>query len=218
MKSWTGRDPVPEPGRLPIMAIRGFLVRRHYLIRLCGGQTWTPMSKKLLKVSPVSEAVKKCHLCQSNRVSPPPAPLHPCQWPSQPWTQLHLDMDGPFLGQKFLVLIDAHSKWMEVELMTSTTSLVIISVLRKIFTHFGLPTSIVTDNGCNFVSSEFNDFLAHNGIKHWTSALYHPSSNGLAERAVQTFKSNISKLTSGSIFDKLSTFLFYNHVMPQSTT
>ena len=119
-------------------------------------------------------------------------PLHPCQWPSQPWTRLHLDMDGPFLGHKFLVLIDAHLKWMEVELMTSTTSLAIIPALRKIFAHFSLPMSIVTDNGCNIVSSEFNDFLAHNGIKRWTSALYHPSSNGLVERAVQTFKTNIS--------------------------
>ena len=108
-------------------------------------------------------------------------------------------MAGPFLGHMFLVLIDAHSKWMEVELMTSITSLVIISVLREIFACFGLPTSIVTDNGRNFVSSEFNDFLVHNGIKHWTSALYHPSSNGLAERAVQTFQTIISKLTSGSI-------------------
>ena len=68
------------------------------------------------------------------------------------------------------------------------------------------------------MSSEFNNSLAHNGIKHWTSALYHPSSNGLAERVVQTFKTNISKPTSLSISDKLSTFLFYNHLTPQSTT
>ena len=88
------------------------------------------------------------------------------------------------MGHMFFILIDAHSKWIEVELMSSTTSLAIISILRKIFAHFGLPTTIVTDNGRNFVSSEFNEFLHRNRIKHLMSAPYHPSSNGLAERAV----------------------------------
>ena len=166
----------------------------------------------------VEDTVKKCHLCQSNRASPPPAPLHPWEWPTQPWTRLHLDMAGPFMGHMFFILIDAHSKWIEVELMSSTTSSAIISILRKIFARFGLPTTIVTDNGRNFVSSEFNEFLHRNGIKHLMSAPYHPSSNGLAERAVQTFKTNISKLTSGSLADKISTFLFHNHLTPQSTT
>ena len=52
---------------------------------------------------------------------------------------------------------------------------------------------VVSDNGSSFVSSEFKSFLQKNGIKHITSAPYHPSTNGLVERAVQTFKQGMKK-------------------------
>ena len=67
------------------------------------------------------------------------------------------------------------------------------------FAQFGLPETIVTDNGPCFVSAEFETFLVRNGIKHLTSAPYHPSSNGLAERAVQLVKRGLKKTTSGSM-------------------
>ena len=52
--------------------------------------------------------------CQLQRPSPTQAPLHPWQWPIQLWTRLHIDFAGPFMGHVFMVLIDSHSKWMEV--------------------------------------------------------------------------------------------------------
>ncbi len=85
----------------------------------------------------------------------------------------------------FLIVIDAYSKWLEVRIMKSTTSVAIFSTLRSIFAQ---PSIIVTDNARNFVSAEFEQFLVENGIKHLMSPPYHPSSNGLAERAVQSFK------------------------------
>ena len=57
----------------------------------------------------------------------------------------------------------------------------------------------MSDNGSNFVSSEFKSFLQKNGIKHITSAPYHPSTNGLVERAVQTFKQGMKKQGDGSV-------------------
>ena len=85
----------------------------------------------------------------------------------------------------FMILIDAHSKWVEAFPTNSSTSAV---RLRTVFTQFGLPEMVVTDNGTCFVSDEFEQFLQLNGVKHTTSAPYHPSSNGLAERAVQIVK------------------------------
>ena len=56
---------------------------------------------------------------------------------------------------------------------------------------------VVTDNVSGFVSSEFEQFLKSNGIKHTTSAPYHPASNGLAKRAVQIVKKGLKKRSTG---------------------
>ena len=61
----------------------------------------------------LEQKVHRCSPCQENRKSPPEAPLHPWEWPHKPWLRLHLDYAGPFLGKMFLIVMDAHSKWME---------------------------------------------------------------------------------------------------------
>ena len=59
--------------------------------------------------SDIEDTVKHCQVCQESRLSPPVAPLHPWEWPENPWSRLHLDFAGPFLGHNFLVLVDAYS-------------------------------------------------------------------------------------------------------------
>ena len=68
---------------------------------------------------------------------------------------------------------------------TGSTSAIVIQALRTWFAQFGLPEMVVMNNGPGFASEEFEVFLQNNGIKHILSSPYHPSSNGLAERAVQ---------------------------------
>ena len=53
---------------------------------------------------------------------------------------------------------------------------------------------LLSDNGPSFTSDEFKKFMQANGIKHITSALYHPSTNGFAERALQTVKQGLNRL------------------------
>ena len=112
--------------------------------------------------------------------------------------RLHLDYAGPLLGHMFLILVDAHSKWMEVKAVKTATSTTTIEHLRNIFATHGLPEMLVTDNASYFTSQEFQDFTKLNGIRHVTSAPYHPASNGLAERAVQTVKEFLKKSPSDS--------------------
>ena len=144
---------------------------------------WWPGLDKCLE-----EKAKSCLSCQEVKNNPPVAPLHPWIWPTQPWKRVHIDFAGPFKSHMFLVVIDAHSKWPEVKMMQSTTSQRTIEVLRELFSSYGLPEQVVSDNGPQFVSAEFETFMRNNGIKHIRCAPYHPSSNGLAERFIQTFK------------------------------
>ena len=134
----------------------------------------------------VDETVKNCDSCQRSRNSPAVAPLQPWEWPKRAWAHIHIDFVGPLLGYMFLVTVDAHSKWMDVKAMKSATSSSTIEHLRSLFATHGLPELLVSDNGTVFTSSEFKRFLQQNGIRHSTCAPYHPSTNGLAEHAVQT--------------------------------
>ena len=88
----------------------------------------------------------------------------------------------------FLLAVDAHSKWPEIHEMSSTTVAKTIKILRNIFASYGLPEQIVTDNGPQFTATDFAKFMKANGIRHIRSAPYHPASNGLAERLIQSFK------------------------------
>ena len=107
---------------------------------------------------------------------------------------------------------------MEVEIVNSATSQATIEHLRAIFSRFGLPEVMVTDNGTCFTSSEFQEFAQRNSIRHVHIAPYHPSSNGLAERAVQTFKLGIKKQLAGTLQTKVSRFLFNYRLTPNATT
>ena len=98
-----------------------------------------------------------------------------------------------FRGNKYFVLIDSYSKWIEVVPMNSTTSKCTIDVLRNMFASFGLPRELVSDNGPQFTAKEFKDFMSGNGIKHTLTPHYHPASNGAAERSVQILKRALKK-------------------------
>lgn len=114
-------------------------------------------------------------------------------WPSRPWTRLHLDFLGPIGGHRYLIIIDACSKWIEVYPMKCTSASVVISKLREVCSRFGIPRQIVSDNGPPFTSDELKIFMRHNGIQHIFSAPYHPASNGAAENAVKICKRVIIK-------------------------
>ena len=106
-------------------------------------------------------------------------------------TRIHVDFAGPISNQMYCVIVDAYSKYPELEVikMSRTTSEATINVLRCLFSRFGYPETLVTDNGPQFSSSDFSKFCIDNGINHVTSAVHKPSTNGQAERVVQVLKS-----------------------------
>jgi hypothetical protein len=211
---WGSRVIVPPPGR------KGVLEELHEthpgvskMKSLARSYIWWPHMD-----SEIEHLVRTCNVCQESRPSPAPAPLHPWVWPEKPWSRLHLDFAGPYCGSMFLVLVDAHSKWMDVVIMKNITTTTTIEKLRTIFATHGIPRKIVTDNGPSFTSHQFKEFMSQNGILHITSAPYHPSTNGLAERAVQSFKLGLKRTSGDSMQDRLSKYLFKYRITPHSTT
>ena len=110
------------------------------------------------------------------------------------------------MGHMFLIIVDACSKWLDAYILSTISSSKTIETLRTVFATHGLPQTIVTDNGPSFTSEEFKQFMEKNGIKHITSALYHPSSNGQAERAVKTLKQGIKRTPGESVQERMSRF------------
>ncbi len=104
--------------------------------------------------------------------------------------------------------------------MSSNTSTKTIEVLRTLFSRYGLPEQVVSDNGPQFTSDEFAQFMKSNGVKHIRTALYHPSSNGQAERFVQTFERAMKagERDEPSLSARLSQFLLTYRSTPHATT
>ena len=87
---------------------------------------------------------------------------------------------------------------MEVYPTSFLTSTITNEKMKKSFASHGLPEQLVTDNGPSFTSEEFQKLMNNNGICHICTLPHHPSSNGQAERVVQTLKSGVMKLKEGT--------------------
>ena len=212
---WGCRVVVPPQGREAVITL---LHEGHPGIcrmkRLARGYIWWPGMDGELEL-----AVRQCTKCQEHQKLPQKAPMHPWEWPDRPWARLHVDYAGPIQGKMVLVLVDAHSKWLEAVPVSAATSQSTIERLRSVFATHGLPEVLVSDNGTPFTSAEFAAFTRANGIKHLTSAPYHPASNGLAERGVQTLKTAVKKADGGgSLEAQICKFLFQYRLTPHSTT
>ncbi|UYV61876.1 K02A2.6-like [Cordylochernes scorpioides] len=134
----------------------------------------------------IEETVIRCNCCQSHASMPPRTT--PVNWPStnQSWDRVHIDHLGPFEQNLYLIVVDVCTKWIEAIPFPNTSTRETIEQLRCLFARFGIPRTLLSDNGTGFTSEEFRQFMTINGIRHLRTAPFHPSSNGLAERAVQT--------------------------------
>ena len=145
-------------------------------------------------VTSIEDLICTCAKCQLAAKSPHKSTLSSWPVPDSSWSCLHIDFVGPTNGQPFLVVVDANSKWPEIFPMSRITSEETISKLQKIFSRFGPPETLVSDNGTTFSSVKFSTFCQQNGINHIHTPPFHPQSNGQVERFVDTFKRALLKL------------------------
>ena len=130
--------------------------------------------------------VKECETCiKQGRIKHQPAMEQPL--PKRPWDEIGADL-FVFDHENYLVVMDYYSKWIETAKLVDQTAASVVREFKRIFSRFGVPSRIRTDNGPCFDSSLMKTFSDEWGFLHNTSSPRYPQSNGLAERAVGIVK------------------------------
>ena len=121
--------------------------------------------------SDISKMGQQCGTCGQHQSATTQAPVHPWMMPKKPWSRIHVDHAIDFLGQHWLVMIDAYSKYPCIYPTTSVSTQTTINLLKDSFTHFGYPHTIVSDNATTFTSEVFQHYCKERGIVYLTGAL-----------------------------------------------
>ena len=149
--------------------------------------------------SDVSQHCKSCHTCQmvgKPNQTIPKAQLQPIPAFDEPFSRVIIDCVGPLPKTKkgceyLLTIMCASTRFPEAIPLRNIKAKTIVNALVKFFTFVGLPKSIQSDQGSNFMSGIFQQVMYELGIKQYKSSAYHPESQGALERFHQTLKNMI---------------------------
>ncbi|RXN21320.1 retrotransposon-like family member retr-1 [Labeo rohita] len=147
---------------------------------------WPGMSKQ------IASMVEQCSVCLERRMSNAKEPLISHPIPNRPWQTVGTDL---FIwnNEDYIVVVDYYSRYLDLEKLKSTTATAVILKLKKIFASHGIPEKVISDNGPQFSSKDFESFAHAWDFVHVTSSPRYPQSNWLSEKAVQIAKSLMDK-------------------------
>ena len=143
--------------------------------------------------------IKSCEPCQKkDKTSPRRAQMQSREIVTVPSERVAIDLVGPFPVAKggfryLLTYLDMATRWPEAIPLKKTTTRIIIDQLTLIFSRCGFPTSLISDNGPQFVAKTFEKWLKEKGVTHVRASPYHPQGNGVVERMHRTLKSVIAR-------------------------
>ena len=149
--------------------------------------------------SDVSQHCKSCHTCQmvgKPNQTIPKAHLQPIPAFDEPFSRIIIDCVGPLPKTKsgcqyLLTIMCASTRYPEAIPLRNIKTKTIVKALVKFFSFVGLPRSVQSDQGSNFMSGIFQQVMYELGIKQYKSSAYHPESQGALERFHQTLKNMI---------------------------
>lgn len=148
----------------------------------------------------VAEFCRSCHTFQlvgKPNQTIPKAPLKPIPAVEEPFSRIIVDCVGPLPktrsgNQYLLTIMSATSRFPEAIPPRNIKAKTIVKALTKFFTLVGLPSSIQSDQGSNFMSAVFQQVMYELGVTQYKSSAYHPQSQGALERWHQTLKNMMS--------------------------
>lgn len=215
---WGGRVVIPRKLReLMLKSVHSTHMGVVKTKSLCRSHFWWPNLD-----NDVETMIKGCEQCSQLLPDPRKAELIPWRSEERPWSRIHLDFAGPIKGAYLLIIVDSFSKWIEVFITKNPNAEFTLEKLYETACRFGLPDTIVTDNGVQFKNIEFETFTASFGIKHVFSAPGFPATNGQAESAVKIVKKGIRAVTCSQpnrdIKCVVNQFLFDYRTTPHTST
>ena len=167
------------------------------------------------------EYCRQCHGCQVVSRPDTKEPIKVTSLPDAPWQDLALDFIGPFpTGEMVLVIVDYYSRYFLVNVMKKATTEKVIEALEESIDLFGIPYSITTDNGPQFISEQLKMYLEHMNIIHHKATPRWPQANGEVERQNRSLLKAMRALQAeGKDWRKeLKSFLRAYRTTPHTTT
>lgn len=142
--------------------------------------------------------VRNCEICKANKPSNKiqQTPMGSQRIANRPWEMLYIDFVGPLPRSKqgnmhMLVVVESFTKFVHAHPLRVANAKGVIQFLEnRIFLVFGFPKIIVSDNGSQFISTEFKECLQKYDVRHWLTARYHPQANA-AEAANKTLETAV---------------------------
>jgi hypothetical protein len=142
--------------------------------------------------SEIRQYISTCELCQTFQPTQQKETLMSHDVPSRQWEKIGVDL-FQLDGKDYLVTVDYFSNFFELDRLEKTTASAVIRKLSYHFARYGIPCTVVSDNGPQFSSEEFVKFARDYDFEHCTSSPHYPKSNGKAESAVKTAKTLLKK-------------------------
>jgi hypothetical protein len=164
---------------------------------------------------------KSCHGCQLTSQPNPPEPIKSSKLPSGPWEDIALDFLGPLpSGHSVLVVIDYYSRFYEVAIMKSTTAEKTVENLKVIFARHGLPLTVHSDNGPQFISETFAEYMKDIGAEHIRVTPRWPQANGEVERQNRSLlkRMKIAQAEKKCWQDEILTYMAAYRATPHPST
>jgi transposase InsO family protein len=142
---------------------------------------WTGMKED------VTEMIKTCVTCQKHKPAQQKELLYPHTVPTGSWEKLGMDL-FEIQGTHYLLVADYFSKFPVVRKLKTLTSAELVGHCKEIFSEYGVPRSVYTDQGTQFTSSDFKDLAEKYRFTVEHSSPRHPQANGFAEAMVKVVK------------------------------